>query len=86
MTDIAPIDTAAQLARYIGTGCHARHHSHLPSLVGMAARVDKVHSPHAAMRTRYGGLDEFIADPDVNIRLDKMVLFPKFDTKGTAHG
>jgi regulator of cell morphogenesis and NO signaling len=83
MTDVGPIDDAAELTRYIETRYHARHRQELPALAEMAAKVESVHASHDRVPL---GLSDLLrrmtGEMEVHMKKEELILFPAIRNGG----
>ncbi|SMH39068.1 hemerythrin domain-containing protein [Maritimibacter sp. HL-12] len=77
MTEIAPIDDAAELTRFIETRYHARHRQQLPPLAEMAEKVEIVHIGDDNLPEGLSTvLRRMIGAMEVHMKKEELILFP----------
>lgn len=83
MAEIAPIDDAAELTRYIETRYHARHREDLPTLLELAAKVESVHATHDRVPLGLSDvLRRLIGAMEVHMKKEELILFPAIRNGG----
>ena len=77
MSEIAPIDDAANLTRYIEKRYHARHREQLPRLASMAEKVENVHFGDEHVPDGLADLlRRMIGELEVHMKKEELILFP----------
>lgn len=77
MNDVAPIQDAAELTRYIETRYHARHRKQLPPLAEMSEKVEKVHFDDVDVPKGLSAiLRHMIGELEVHMKKEELILFP----------
>jgi regulator of cell morphogenesis and NO signaling len=77
MSEIAPVDDAANLTRYIEKRYHARHREQLPRLASMSEKVENVHFGDEHVPEGLADLlRRMIGDLEVHMKKEELILFP----------
>lgn len=77
MTEVAAVDDATKLTRYIETRYHARHRQQLPGLVRLAEMVEDLHCDDDGVPKGLAGLlARMLGEMEVHMKKEELILFP----------
>ena len=83
MTDVAPIDDAPELTRYIEARYHACIRKELPALTEMAAQVESAHAKHDYVPLGLSNLlRRMTGEMEVHMKKEELILFPAIRNGG----
>lgn len=77
MTEVAAVDDATKLTRYIETRYHARHRRQLPGLIRLAAMVEDLHCDDDGVPNGLADLlARMLGEMEVHMKKEELILFP----------